>query len=85
MSDTATINPELPEDRHLARDLWETFNGNGDWWTCRFLLLCASSDHEHLAQLLRAYPREVEMYVEWQAMPQSDFARRWSIPQETPP
>lgn len=89
MSETPlTISPDNERDRHLAMDLWETFNGSGGWWTCRFLKLCASSDLNHLTQLRLAYPREVDMYIDWHSMPQPEFAQRWSIPirsTETPP
>jgi hypothetical protein len=40
--------------------------GMGDWWSARFLRLCAHSDRTHLEALRRAAPAHVAAFERWQ-------------------
>ena len=75
----SVISPANDDDKHLAWDCWMTFNDKGDWWTCRFLRLCASSDDEHLDKLAKGFPRQVAMYREWQHLNDAAFKKRWGV------
>lgn len=78
---TVYISPANEEDRKLAFDCYQTFEGTGDWWTCHVLRLVAKADHANRAKfVLSPWEREALMYDQWVKMNPAAFARKWGIP-----
>lgn len=75
-----TLDTENDDDKHLAFDCWQAFEGNGSWWTCHVFRLCAKADAVRTAQVELAFPREVAMYADWTVTPTvKEFMVKWGI------
>lgn len=61
------------EDRaNIGRAMVDAGKDRADWWTAKFLQLCAKSDPAHLEALRAAAPDHVEAWERWRATSPAD-------------